>query len=332
MDAQSQHAAMPDDPGAPPPAASRLGLALLRAVARRAATMPLPRALALGRGLGVLIGSGVRYRRREAAAALARCLPERTPPDRAAILSRMYRHIGMNLVESARLAGGQLDQVQNLVEFSQSTRVAEELKRGRGALILTAHFGNWDLLSVRTPMAGLPLTIISKELKNNAINSFWMDMRARLGLHIVPRRNSYRACRVVLKRNELVGFILDQNMIRTEGIFVDFFGRPACTTPGLAFMAAQAAAPVFPIFLVRDALDPARHTLLVQDPLEPPPDREPATIQAATQQYTRIIEAIVRQHPDHWIWIHRRWRTQPDLTQKTQIKLDSPAENLDKDQ
>jgi KDO2-lipid IV(A) lauroyltransferase len=103
--------------------------------------------------------------------------------------------------------------------------------------------------------------------------------------------------------------MLDQNMTRTEGVFVDFFGRPACTTPGLAYLAAQSQAPVVPIFLLRNP--DHRHTFRVLPVIDPPPDRQPDTMREYTQRYTAVLEGVIREHPDQWIWIHRRWRTQP---------------------
>jgi KDO2-lipid IV(A) lauroyltransferase len=285
-----------------------LAMGLLWLIAHGIAALPLHMSLALGRGLGRVFGSVIRYHRRDALEALARSLPDLDTAAREEIIKRMYAHFGMNLVESLRLAGGKLRQVE-MMEQHGIDQVHQALERNKGALILTAHFGNWDLLSVLTPRIGFPLTIISKDVKNRALNTFWMDMRRAKGLSIVPAHQSYRKCRAALKRNELVGFILDQNMIDKEGIFVDFFGRPACTTPGLAFMAAQSGAPVIPVFTRR--LENGRHEMRVYPPLDPPPDREPETIREATQQYTRIIEDMVRQYPDQWIWIHRRWRTQP---------------------
>ncbi|MBN1269567.1 MAG: lysophospholipid acyltransferase family protein [Kiritimatiellae bacterium] len=286
-------------------------LLVLRAVARWLARMPIERMLAVGRCLGWFFGKVLRYHRRDAFDALRRSFPEKSEPELRAIVRDMYRNFGMNLVESLRLAGGNDDQVASRVSVVGEEHVKTALARGKGALILTAHFGNWDLLSVITPRKGYPLTIITKDVKNEALNEFWMATRRKHGLSLVPAHQSYRVCRAALKRNELVGFILDQNMIDKEGVFVDFFGRPACTTPGLAFMAAQSGAPIVPAFITRR--EGGYHEVRVLPPIDPPRDREPATIQAATQEYTRIIEKAIRERPEQWIWIHRRWRTRrPD--------------------
>jgi KDO2-lipid IV(A) lauroyltransferase len=222
----------------------------------------------------------------------------------------MYRNLGANMAEVLRLAGGRTEDLDPRVRFEGEERVQEALARGRGVLILTAHVGNWDLLAMLTARSRYRLTVISKSLRNAALNDMWMRIRRHFGVAILPAHQSYRMCLRVLRRNELLGFILDQNRPREEGIFVDFFGRPACTSPGLAFMSAQSGAPVVPAFILREGEE--RHVVRVLPLIEPPPDREAETIRRATQHYTKIIEDVVREHPDQWLWLHRRWKTQPE--------------------
>ena len=292
----------------PRPSGGGLGI-LLNRINRGMAKLRLDRALRLGRGLGWIYGTIIRYHRAEARSAIHRGFPHLTAEERAQVLNRMYANLGMNLVEILRLDGGQDDDLDARIRVEGEPIVRDARSRGKGVLILTAHLGNWDLLGMYTARRGYPLTIISKEIRQPAVNAMWMRMRRDYGVAIVPSRNSYRDCLRVLKRNELLGFILDQNRPRETGIFVDFFGRPACTSPGLAYLSAQAQAPVVPVFIHRE--DGGRHVLRALPAIEPPPDRSEESIRKATQHYTRIIEDAVREHPDQWIWIHRRWKTQP---------------------
>src|SRR4030042_967100 len=124
---------------------------------------------------------------------------------------------------------------------------------GKGALMLTAPLGNFDLLAMFSAQRGYPLTIISKEIKNPAVNGLWMCLRERYGIKIVLSHNSMRGCFKALKGDGVLGFILDQNRPHDQGVFVPFFGRPACTTPGLAFISAATQAPVAPVFIHRTA-------------------------------------------------------------------------------
>ena len=282
---------------------------LVKTIAGFVAGMPLERALAFGRGLGWIYGSVARYHRRDALEALGRSFPEKTPAEVKNIVDRMYANFGMNLVEIIRLAGGAMEETDGRIRVEGRDIVDSALRRGKGVMVLTAHFGNWDLLGMFTVKHKYPLTIISKDLKSKALNDMWMVLRERFGVNIIPAHNSARASLRVLKKNELLGFILDQNRPREGGIFVDFFGRPACTSPGLAILSAQTGAPVVPVFIHR-APD-GKHDMQIMPAIEPPPDREPETVRAATQAYTKIIEDQVRQYPEQWIWLHRRWKTRP---------------------
>lgn len=282
---------------------------LLHFITALTARLPLSAALKIGAGLGWIYGSLVRYRRREARAALRRSFPEKDDRFFRATINGMYRNLGMNLIEMLRLAGGPLEEFNARIAVEGRANVDQALQRGKGVLILTAHFGNWDVLGMFTVRRGYPLTIISKDLKSKTINKLWMALREKIGVKIIPAHNAIRASLRALRQNELLGFILDQNRPREHGLFVDFFGRPACTSPGLAIIAAQAQAPVVPVFIHRTP--EGNHLMQILPIIEPPPDRAPETIHQATQAYTRIIENQIRQHPDQWIWLHRRWKTQP---------------------
>lgn len=283
---------------------------LVKFITKLIARMPLSAALAIGGALGWFYGSVIRYHRRDALEALRRSFPEKSEQEIQSITNRMYRNLGMNQFELLRLAGGNLDETNSRITVVGREIVDQALQRGKGVMIMSAHFGNWDFLPMFSVKKGnYPVTIISKAIKNRAINGLWMQMRKQVGVNIIPNHNSAREALRVLRRNELLGFILDQNRPRDAGIFVDFFGRSACTTPGLAMLSAQVQAPVVPVFIHRTA--DGKHLLQAFPILEPPPDREPETIRKATQEYTRIIEDQVRLHPEQWIWLHRRWKTRP---------------------
>jgi KDO2-lipid IV(A) lauroyltransferase len=281
---------------------------VLKIVTRAIAALPLGAARAAGRGIGFLAYLVLRKHRATNLADMARCFPEAAPADLRRRLRRVYQGMATNYVEVLRWFGGRDAELEALIRAEGMEHFERARARGKGVLVLTAHIGNWDLLG---PWAArrAPLTIISKELRGTGANRYWQEARAACGLKILPAHNSYRACLATLRRGEMLGFVLDQNMIRSEGIFVEFMGRPACTTPGLAFLAAHAQAPVLPVFMIRQG--DGSHLVRILPALDPPPDRTPESIRAATQRYTRVIEDVIRAHPDQWIWMHRRWRTQP---------------------
>jgi len=282
----------------------------LKTVCRLFGILPLPVALALGRGMGWVFGSVVRHHRRDAVEALKRSLPEIRDRERRQILKRMYSNLGMNVAEELRLVSLSNAYLEEHIRWDDIRPIQTVLAAGKGMLVLTGHMGNWDLLCSIAPKFNYPTTIITKTIKNNAINTVWMEIRNRFGLKFVPAHNSYRQCLSALRKNEIVGFAIDQNMIDTEGVFVDFFGKQACTTPGLAYMSAQSGAAVVPVFMIR--LEQGRHLVKTLPAIPPPPDRKPETIREYTQIYTKVMEDMIRQYPDQWIWVHRRWKTVPN--------------------
>ena len=282
---------------------------LLDFVARRVARMRLSSAYRLGRAIGFVFGRVVRPRRAYVLRTLAERLPETTPAERRRIADGMYRNLALNLVEFLRVAGGGLDEILGGVRVEGEDRLRGALKDGRGALFLVAHIGNWELMGMAAPRFGYPLTFLAKPIRNRTLNECTMRIRRETGVRILTPKQSYRDCLRVLKRNELLGFMLDINRPASRAVFVDFFGKPAATTPGLAYLSAHSRAPVLPVFIHRTG--EGRHRLVVHDPIPPPLRRDPETIREATQVYTRAIEDEVRRKPEDWLWMHKRWRTQP---------------------
>ncbi len=284
----------------------KLIISLLVALALR---LSPERADAWGRRLGWLIGSALRYRRAEVLATLRRCFPEKSAGECRAVAAGMYAHLGHTLVETLRMDAIDREWIDRAIDLQGLDIIRRALAGGRGAIMLTAHIGHFQLPSMIAGFFGLPLTSITKEVKPAALNEHWRRVRARFGVATLNRRGSFRACLAVLKANGLLGFVLDQNMKRHEGIFVDFFGRPACTSPGLALLSVMAGSPVIPVFCWR--LPEGRYRIEVWPAMAPPPNRDPATVRQATQDYTALIESAIRRRPEQWIWIHRRWRTRP---------------------
>lgn len=282
---------------------------LFNVISRTTASLPLPRALALGRWGGWVAGTVIRHRRAVVLESLAACFPERTSAERVAIADRMYGNLGMTVIECLRLPARGAADVAATVEWENIETLRSAAAAGSGALALCAHLDNWEFMGVSGALNQLKFCAVVKDIKNETTDRYWKGLRERLGVRQLPVRHSYRLSLKALKDGGIVALVLDQRMRRQKGIFVDFFGRPASTSPGMAFLAAQSGAPVVPVFMTRVGVD--KHVCRVFEPLPPPPDRHPETIRAATQQYTRIIEDRIREQPDQWIWLHKRWKHQP---------------------
>ncbi|MBI5778696.1 MAG: lysophospholipid acyltransferase family protein [Planctomycetes bacterium] len=226
----------------------------------------------------------------------------------ALIARSMARHMGRNAIEFLRLPALTKDNMDTYIKWSGLEHLDNALKLNKGAFVLTAHIGNWDLVASGYSLKGYKVNLITKHLRIEFLNRFWLASRAEKNIVQLYREGSIKEIINALKRNEIMGFILDQHTHKSDGILVDFFGRPCWTTPGLAVLAQRYDAPVVPSFIIRQP--DGTHKVFVE-PAIPfvEKDTQEETIRYNTQAYTNVLERYIRQYPDQWIWMHRRWKT-----------------------
>lgn len=282
----------------------------LEAIAFAAERLPDEALRPLGTAAGFALSVALRNRRREAESAVMQSLGL-GQDDASKVIASMFRHLGWSAVEWLRYSGHRSREFAGHVSITGGSALEAALAAGKGALILTAHIGNWELMAAAASRWG-PVGCVVKPIKARGVSAFVCRRRERMGLRLYSRDGSLRPILRALARGEIVAMPLDQNMRLRRGIFVPFFGRPACTTPGLAIASALARAPVFPAYMIRE--ETGRHQLHLESPIEPPPDLRSATIREYTARYTAVLERIIRAHPEQWLWIHRRWKTQPPST------------------
>ena len=282
---------------------------LLQMVAGLFGILPRGAAMALGRGLGGLAGSLLRLRRREVEAVMRRALPASADAERCRLAGAMYRHLGQTLAEVLRAGALGAADLESRVVIADSEPLRAMAARPDGGLLLMGHIGNWECCSLISRVLPRPLHAVVKPLKPPAVQAFMQRVRGSLGLRLLGSRGDFAGTLRALKRGEYVCVILDQNAIRGRGVFVEFLGETASTTTGLAILSAMSRLPVFPLYDHRrpDGV----HEVHVLPPIDPPPNRKPETLLAATQQYTRVLEDLIRRHPEQWMWLHRRWKTRP---------------------
>ena len=189
------------------------------------------------------------------------------------------------------------------------SNVKNAYEKDRGLLILTAHFGCFELLTVIGAMMKHPLSMVVRPLSFKPLDHFFVDLRTRFGAKIIPKQRSFRAILRSLERKEIVVLLMDQNVDWYEGVFVDFMGRRACTNSGLALLALKTQAPVVPGFLIREKTG-FRAELGPEIPLIKTGDKR-KDVELNTLQYNRIIEEMVCRYPEQWFWVHQRWKTKP---------------------
>ncbi|MFH1992783.1 MAG: lysophospholipid acyltransferase family protein, partial [Pseudomonadota bacterium] len=204
-----------------------------------------------------------------------------------------------------------LDEEQLMRYFTIEGRsnIKNAYEQGRGVLVLTAHFGNWELLSVLGTMLTYPLSVVYRPLDFKPLDRFFIHLRTRFGGKVIPNKRSLLALLRSLGRGEMVVLLMDQNVDWDEGVFVDFLGHRACTNSGLALLALKTRAPVIPVFMVREK-EGFLANFLPEIPLQQTGDQT-RDMEDNTQQYNHAIESFLRRYPDQWFWFHQRWKTRP---------------------
>ncbi len=237
--------------------------------------------------------------------------PEMSHGERARILRGVFTSFGRQLAEVCRFPKYTRENVGKVVVYDGFENFERALARGKGVLFLTAHLGAWELSAFTHSLHGHPLHVVMRPLDNVYLDRLTRRYRTMHGNSMVDK-DDVRALLSAVKAGETVGILMDTNMTPPQGVFVDFFGIPACTASGLARIALRTDAAVIPGFTIWDRV--LRKYRLRFDPpvnLVRTGDDE-ADVIANTSLFTKIIENYVRQYPDQWLWVHRRWKTRPE--------------------
>jgi KDO2-lipid IV(A) lauroyltransferase len=240
--------------------------------------------------------------------------PDRTEKERRRILRASYVNLGRGAAEYIRLGGffrGRLTRRITYERFEYWQEIAARFP-GRGILVLSAHFGNFELLAPAHAMHGFQVSLLHHTQRFLAGDALMTFVRERAGVSIIRKNTAGRGALGALRRNRLVGIPFDQNARRGDAIWVPFFGEPAATTTGLARLAEISGAPVVPVFMVRQH-DRRSHRIVIQDEIPLVRDAEgELTIIDTTAHFVKAIEAMAAEYPDQFLWTHRRYRTRPD--------------------
>jgi len=275
-------------------------------------TLPRPIATRAARTLDWLGFHLARRQRRSGLRNLQLAFPEMSDTERERILRGCFRNLGRLLVEFTHFPDLNRTNISQFVVHDGLENYLEGLRRGRGVIFMTAHFGSWELSSFAHAVYGFPLKFIVRPIDNPRVETLISSYRTSSGNVPIARRNAARDVLKALRQNEAVGILFDQNTTRNEGVFADFFGIPAATTPAIARFALRTGAAVVPGLLIWDeALQ--KHRLRLDPPVDliDSGDLEQDVLEN-TRRFNKILEGYVREYPDQWLWIHRRWKTRPE--------------------
>ncbi len=278
--------------------------ALLRA-------LPLERAVRAGAAIGTIALAFDLYNRSIARRNLELAFANLQPEQRSAILRETYRNFGRMAAEWVHFAELDRSNIEGYVTYAGREHWDDAIRRsgGRGILVLTGHFGNFELLSVAHSLYGNRIAIVQRPNRNPVLDHAVAARRRRFGNLTVPRKGAGREVMRLLRDNWMVAIPLDLDT--RHGAFVDFFGTLAATNPALARIAMATGAPVLPAFMVRQGVT-SRHQITILPVIDVRiSGNRSDRINENTQVFTSAIESMIRRYPDHWNWIHRRWKTRP---------------------
>lgn len=274
--------------------------------------LPRPFARALGAAIALAAYQLRPPLRRAAITNLRIAFPEWSDAQRRKTIRSLVRHMGWMAAEFAHFPRYTRENIERIVILDGFENFDAARRRGKGVLFLTGHTGAWELAPFAQALYGNPLHFLVRPLDNERVHRLVSHYRCLSGNRPIDKNNSARAMLKILKEGGTVGILIDHNTSRDEGVFVDFFGVPACTTTGLARVALHTDAAVVPGFLHWDAaLRKYRLRLHPAIELVRTGDQE-ADIRANTARFTQAIEQFAREYPDQWLWVHKRWKTRPE--------------------
>lgn len=235
-----------------------------------------------------------------------------TPEQYEGILSSLYRNLGMTLLEVAaipRIDRAYVDQYVQVAPGSRE-RLETALAKGRGVIFVTGHFGNWELISLTGALHGYPTLVLAREQGWPRLNRMLTGYRESKGCRVVTKGFPVRDLIRGLKEGKIVGILADQDG-GPNGVLAPLFGRLASTAPGTIALGVNAGAPILPVFMVR--LEGPLHSLVVEEPLPIPEQGDlEERVRAGVAAYMAVMEKYIRRYPDHWLWLHRRWKSCPE--------------------
>jgi len=230
--------------------------------------------------------------------------------DRIRICKEVFEHLTRVVLELPYLPRLTRDNPDRFIEFSGVEHLEAARAKGKGVLIMTSHFGNWELMSLAFSIKYFPVNAVVRPLDSPFLNTLVNRLRSRGGNVLIPKKGSVRQILRLLRNGQIITLLVDQNVDWYDGVFVPFFNEIACTNKALAVLALRTHAPVVPVHNVR--MEDGRYAVIFEP--EVPIIRTGDTtrdIEENTARFNRIIEGVVRLHPEQWLWLHKRWKTRP---------------------
>jgi Kdo2-lipid IVA lauroyltransferase/acyltransferase len=259
----------------------------------------------IGENLGSLFYILSRRYRRIAIKNLHSAFPEKSDPEVRSMAKQVFRHFTRGAIEFFYLLSLSKEQVNAMIDVEGLENLDAELAKGKGCVMLTAHYGNWELLARKMALLGYKINVIARDSDDPGMTGITTRIRESGGYKVFDRDQPIIGAFRALKKNELLGILPDQN--ESHGIFVEYFGRPVATATGPAVLSLRSGAPIVPIFAPRDNDNHYKATVYPRIEFTPSGDEE-KDIHNLTALVNKEIEREVRSHPTQWLWLHDRWK------------------------
>jgi len=253
------------------------------------------------------IGYGIGIRKRVAKTQMQKVNPSWSDSKIQTTMKAMYRHMALNIAEIYLMSDTRLDRRSKVIGMEH---IEEALAMGKGAILATAHFGNWEAARILPPR-GIPLSVIAKQQRNTFFDSYTNAIRERCGMRVIDMRRGLKDLISELNHNRIVAILADQNA-GSSGIMLDFMGYPASHWKGVAKLSLRYKIPIIPGFVVRDQDDTLKFEFseLIYKP----------DLADSEENYSQILgevnsitEAYIRRYPEQWFWVHKRWKHGYDM-------------------
>lgn len=288
---------------------------LARAAAAFVSFLPRRAALALARVLGRAAYNLIPRQRNLALNHLRLAFGESKPESEIQGIARsVFSHGAQTLVDILQFSKFKKSNLDSIVEAKEAFRLYRSLLgEGKGVISITAHMGNWELLAGTFGLSGFDGAVIGRKIYYEPYNRWIVNLRLAVGVRTIYREDAARGVLSVLRRNQIIGMLPDQDIASQEGIFLPFFGRPAYTPAAPVKLALVTGAPIVPSFLIREP--EGRYRILLGEVIRPNQEiaREEA-IRRSTEDWMGQFEDMIRRFPDQWMWMHNRWKTQPEAS------------------
>jgi KDO2-lipid IV(A) lauroyltransferase len=288
------------------PFRNRLEYWLVRALLAPLGFLPRRLAGGLARVYTAGLDAAVPRLRTTAMRNLALAMPHLGAEEREALAAGCFESLARVLVSVARMPAINRGNVHQWIRYEGYEHYEKALERGRGVLFATGHLGNWELSAYAHALLSAPMSVVARPLDNPLLEAFAASRRALSGNRILGRGGYLRPLVEALRANRAVGILVDQNTTADRGVFIDFFGVKACVDAGFARLAARTGAAVIPGFAVWRERE-RRYVLKFYEPVAMTGGEL-----ADTQAVHAALERAIREYPEQWLWIHRRWNTRPE--------------------